>query len=132
MAARARSIELDLPAVPTSAAHARHAVVEMLRGLDVDLWPIELAVGEAVANAALHAYRGRDPGHVHVRAFVDDDGLLTVVVADDGVGMSPNPDSPGLGVGLVLIERVAHQLDIESEREAGTRLIIRLRLFPVV
>jgi len=97
----------------------------MLDGLSVDLWPVELVVSEAVTNAILHAYRDRERGRVEVEASLDD-GVLTLVVADHGVGMSPNPDSPGLGLGLSLIERLVEEMHVQSA--AGTRLLLRLRL----
>jgi anti-sigma regulatory factor (Ser/Thr protein kinase) len=99
----------------------------MLEGLDVDLWPVGLVVSEAVTNVVLHAYRDREPGRVLLEASVAG-GLLTVVVADDGIGMSRRPDSPGLGVGLALIRRLAQDMDVASDR--GTRLLVRLRLAP--
>jgi serine/threonine-protein kinase RsbW/stage II sporulation protein AB (anti-sigma F factor) len=99
----------------------------MLAGVDVDLWPVGLVVSEAMTNVVLHAYRDREPGSVRLEASVAE-GLLTVVVADDGIGMSPRADSPGLGMGLVLIRRLAENVDVVSER--GTRLLVRLRLTP--
>jgi serine/threonine-protein kinase RsbW len=97
----------------------------MLDGLDVDPWSVGLVVSEAVTNVVLHAYRGGEPGRVRVKASMEAE-LLTLVVVDDGVGMSPNPDSPGLGVGLVLIERLAEHMEIHNA--GGTRLVVRLRL----
>jgi anti-sigma regulatory factor (Ser/Thr protein kinase) len=99
----------------------------MLEGLDVDVWPVGLVISEAVTNVVLHAYRHREPGSVRMKATVAD-GLLTVVVADDGIGMSPRSDSPGLGVGLALIRRLAQDVDVEID--GGTRLLVRLRLAP--
>jgi hypothetical protein len=64
----------------------------MLDGLDVDLWPVGIVVSEAVTNVVLHAYRDSESGRVRVSAFLQDT-VLTLVVADDGVGISPNPDS---------------------------------------
>jgi serine/threonine-protein kinase RsbW len=122
-----RSLDLELPAVPESVPRARRAVGGMLEGLDVDLWPVGLVVSEAVTNVVLHAYRDRDPGSVRMQATVAG-GLLTVVVADDGIGIAPRSDSPGLGVGLALIRHLAEDVNVESD--GGTRLLVRLRLAP--
>ncbi len=122
-----RSLELELPAVPQSAAQARRAVAGMLGGLDVDLWPVRLVVSEAVTNVVLHAYRDREPGRLRLQATLAD-RLLTVVVTDDGIGMAPRADSPGVGVGLVVIRRLAEDVAVETDR--GTRMRIRLRLAP--
>ena len=51
----------------------------MLDRLDVDLWPVQLVVSEAVANAVVHAYPDRAPGQVRLEASLEDK-LLTVVV----------------------------------------------------
>jgi anti-sigma regulatory factor (Ser/Thr protein kinase) len=71
----------------------------LLDRLDVDLWSVQIVVSEAVANAVIHAYPDRAPGQVRLEAWLDDE-LLTVVVADDGVGMSSGRGSHGLGEGL--------------------------------
>jgi two-component sensor histidine kinase len=63
------------------------------------LWPVGIVVSEAVTNVVLHAYRDGESGRVRVQASLQDT-LLTLVVADDGVGMMANPDSPGLAAGL--------------------------------
>ena len=55
---------------------------------------VMVAVGEACANAAEHAYRGREPGPMSVTAQVDVDGVLTVVVRDEGAWRPPDRD-PG-------------------------------------
>jgi anti-sigma regulatory factor (Ser/Thr protein kinase) len=84
---------------------------------------IALAVSEALSNAVLHAYVGHDsPGDVGVNAWVDG-RALRVVVCDDGVGMLPRTDSPGLGLGLSLIARTTEHLEVESPDAApGMRL----------
>jgi len=120
-----RSLELVLPAVPASVPHARRAVASLLDRLDVDLWAVEMMVSEAVTNAVVHAYPHGAPGQVRLEAWLDD-ALLTVVVGDDGVGMSSGRASPGLGEGLAVIRRLAAEVDIHSR--GGTRLVMRLRL----
>jgi serine/threonine-protein kinase RsbW len=84
---------------------------------------IALAVSEALSNSVLHAYVGRpEPGPVTVEAWSSDRGLI-VVVTDEGMGMLPRLDSPGLGIGLPLIAQMADNLDIEDpEGRPGVRL----------
>ena len=98
----------------------------MLDRLDVDLWVVQIVVSEAVANAVVHAYPDRAPGQVRLEAWLDDELLLTVVVADDGVGMSSGRGGHGLGEGLAVIRRLAREVEVHSR--GGTRLVMRLQL----
>jgi anti-sigma regulatory factor (Ser/Thr protein kinase) len=97
----------------------------LLDRLDVDLWAVQMVVSEAVANAVVHAYPDRAPGQVRLEAWLDDE-LLTVVVADDGVGMSSERGSHGLGEGLTIIRRLAREVEVHSRD--GTRLVMRLQV----
>jgi serine/threonine-protein kinase RsbW len=97
----------------------------MLEGLEFDLWAVGIVISEAVTNVVLHAYRDGKSGHVRVQASLQDT-VLTLVVADDGVGMAPNADSSGLGLGLALIRSLAEHLEVR--RADGTTLVARLRL----
>src|SRR5437762_1431873 len=92
------------PAVPEAVADLRSTVVGYARrnGADPDaLSAICLAVSEAATNAVMHAYPGAAPGAIHVEAECEG-AALRVVVSDEGGGMVPRPDSPGLGLGLPL------------------------------
>lgn len=90
---------------------------------------IGLAISEAVTNAVIHAYpRDAQPGSLHVQASVDG-GWIELRVVDDGSGMAPRDDSPGLGLGLPVIHRVADQVEVRTPRGGhGTELRIRFRL----
>ena len=66
-------------------------------------WAVRLAVSEAVTNVVRHAYVGREVGTVSIGAHLDGDGVLVVLVDDDGVGPVPRMDSPGSGFGLGLV-----------------------------
>src|ERR1043165_1757766 len=89
-------LDVDLPAEPRSASRARGAVLDALKGIAVDRDAIGVVVSEAVTNAVIHAYRDRErPGEVHVSARLDDEGV-EIAVVDDGVGLSPRADSPGV------------------------------------
>jgi serine/threonine-protein kinase RsbW len=122
-----RSLELDLPAVAESCPHARDAVRVALAGTAVAISAVALAVTEAVTNVVVHAYHGRDstgePGRVRLTLDLDADGAW-VVVADDGLGMAPRADSPGLGLGLSLIANVCDELEID-QRADGTTVHMR-------
>ena len=124
-----RPVVLDLPAEPSSARTARHAVCELLDGLDADRSGVMLAVSEAVTNAILHAYRGDpDAGRVRVRAELYAHDSLDVTVEDDGVGMWVRPDSPGIGLGLPTISAVADTFDIDVRSSGGTAVRMRFEL----
>ena len=49
---------------------------------------IKTAVSEAVTNAIVHGYRGREDGLVHMSAEYGDRRLLTVVIRDEGCGIA--------------------------------------------
>jgi diguanylate cyclase (GGDEF)-like protein len=82
---------------------------------------VALATSEALNNAVVHAYAGRDiPGIVAVDAWRSERSLH-VVVCDEGSGMIPCAASAGLGMGLPLIARLTRQLVIE-ETGGGVRV----------
>ena len=117
----AASFETSFPADPTAPAFARRAVREFLNGHGADpraLADVMLALSEIVTNAVVHGYRGA-AGEVRVAAEHSHDELL-LSVADHGRGMSPRHDSPGLGLGLPLVGRIAKRVDITAEAGGGT------------
>jgi serine/threonine-protein kinase RsbW/stage II sporulation protein AB (anti-sigma F factor) len=125
------SFRRALPAVPASVTALRHALTDFVAAAGIGepvLRSVKLAVSEAVTNAVVHAYAGAQrPGEVRVRACVRDDELA-ITVADDGCGMVPRLDSPGLGVGLPLIAHTADTLDIDHPPGGGTELRMTFRI----
>jgi serine/threonine-protein kinase RsbW/stage II sporulation protein AB (anti-sigma F factor) len=87
---------------------------------------VRLASSEALTNAVLHAYRGR-PGNVYVSAALVSRQLL-LLVADDGRGLEPRTDRPGLGLGLGLISQVSDDLSIVPRGGGGTEVRMRFDL----
>ena len=108
-----------------SVAEARNAVSAFAAsaGATADaLAAVSLAVSEAVTNAVLHAYLDRDqPGPVEVRARREAETVV-VEVADEGRGMLPRTDSPGLGLGLPLIAQMTESLEVHDRAGGGTEI----------
>ena len=89
---------------------------------------VVLCISEAVTNAVLHAYRDRDdPGAIEMTAFEDDDGSLWFGVRDDGHGLAPRPDSPGLGLGLPIISQTAARMEVRTPEEGGTEIVMHFQ-----
>jgi serine/threonine-protein kinase RsbW len=115
----------SLPALPESVPALRAAVADFVSAAGVGepyVDAVKLAVSEAVTNVVMHAYVEADePGAVRVVTCLRE-GEIEVVVSDDGHGMMPRLDSPGLGVGLPFIADTADTLDIASGEGGGTVL----------
>jgi anti-sigma regulatory factor (Ser/Thr protein kinase) len=84
-----------------------------------------LAVTEACTNVVVHAYADRDaPGDLEVRA-AKVAGALIVEVADEGRGLLPRLETPGLGLGVLLMARLA---DVFEMRTDGERRGVAVRM----
>jgi anti-sigma regulatory factor (Ser/Thr protein kinase) len=117
------SLHLSLAAEPESVGKARHAVADFAREHGADGDDVALAVSEGVSNCVIHAFRGREKGHIDIRAIADA-AMVVVSISDDGVGVTPNPDSPGLGLGLALIGSLASAVELNRDGH-GTTLVMR-------
>jgi anti-sigma regulatory factor (Ser/Thr protein kinase) len=126
-------IELQLPAVPNSVPAARRVLEAFLDAHNVDPGMrarVALATTEAVTNVVIHAYRyAAEPGELTLRGEIRGTQLL-VSVGDDGCGLRPRLDSPGLGLGITVMSRQAAELAfvVTPERPAGTEVRLRFDL----
>jgi anti-anti-sigma factor len=94
---------------------------------------VMVAVGEACANAAEHAYRGTEPGPMSVAAAVDVDGVLTVTVRDEGTWRPPDRDPGDRGRGLLIMRQLVDTVTLdEYVRGTSVTLSVRLRRTPDV
>ena len=112
------------PARPDQVGLARREVEAYARAHGaIDPAGIALAVSDAVTNAVVHAYvDAAEPGDVEVRAHRHPGNGLEVQVCDDGRGMKPRSDSPGLGVGLPLVAKLAQHFRMEARPSGGTAI----------
>ena len=123
-------LELKLPARAENVAVIRHAFGGFAEALSVDeqtLADIKLAVTEACTNVVIHAYEDHENGNLEVDASIDD-RRLTVVIRDNGRGIVPRPDSPGLGLGLPLIATLAETLELGKDKADHTEVRMTFRL----
>ena len=127
-AAPSQSIEASYPALADGVVQARRAVSVWLGALSADVLmsgDIALAVSEACTNAVTHGYRDGDPGVFRVRAESVNEAIC-VTVSDDGVGLLPRSDSPGLGLGLPLMALLTDRLKIATADD-GTGTVVTMR-----
>ena len=118
--------DLDLPAV-------RRHLGAWLAGLGMGEQyrvGVMVAVGEATANAAEHAYRGGEPGRMQVTAAVDVDGQLTVTVRDQGRWRPPDRDPGDRGRGLLIMRQLVDGVVLQGEHGTTVTLSMRLRRSP--
>jgi serine/threonine-protein kinase RsbW len=117
-------LEISLPARPENVAIVRHVMGGVGDALGVDpavLADIRLAISEACANVVVHAYPGDEEGLLDVEVSTAP-GCLEISVRDQGRGMAPRADSPGLGVGLPLIASLAETLELTNGPQGGTEV----------
>jgi len=117
-------LELSLPARPENVAIVRHVLGGVGDALGVSselLADVRLAVSEACANVVVHAYRDVEEGLLDLEVSAGP-GALDIVVRDQGRGMAPRADSPGLGVGLPLIASIAETLELSNAPGGGTEV----------
>ena len=120
---------LSLPARAENVAVVRHAfggLGEVMGVPEQLLSDIKLAVTEACTNVVIHAYPdGEGPMEVHA---VLGDEELSVIVRDEGRGVVPRADSPGLGLGLPLIATLAESLELGTGDDDATEVRMTFRI----
>ncbi|MFZ0089902.1 MAG: ATP-binding protein [Solirubrobacteraceae bacterium] len=126
-----RSLNQTYEATPASVGEGRARLTEFAAAAGAapdQVEAVRLASSEAMTNVVLHAYRGA-PGAIYVNAAVVSEELW-VLIADDGCGLQPRADRPGLGLGLGLIAQISDDFAIVSRASGGTEVRIRFDLEP--
>ena len=117
-------LELTVRSHPRSVTETRKKVAEYAEAGGANRSEVELAVAEAVSNAVVHAFEGRDDGVITVGAEIHGPNQLVVQVADNGSGMTTLARSPGAGFGLPIIGALTDSVEIYTGAQ-GTRLELR-------
>jgi serine/threonine-protein kinase RsbW len=128
--ASARTLCLRRDAVRTVVGELRGAVVafaETHGASTAQRDDIALAVSEAISNVVVHAYpTAETSGPVTVDAWVQG-ATLVIEVGDEGRGMAPRTDSPGLGLGMPLMARLSEAIQVE-DRCPPPGMVLRLQM----
>jgi PAS domain S-box-containing protein len=123
-------LEVEVPADPDQVALVRRRLRHWLarHGVPAEqAYDIVIAVGEACANAAEHAYAG-EQGTLALAARIDDEGL-ELRVRDHGRWREPV--ERGRGLGLPLMRKTMDVVELDTG-EGGTEVRMRRTLAPRV
>jgi serine/threonine-protein kinase RsbW len=119
---------LRAPAEPGAIGQLRREVVAYAAQVGADeavREALRLAVSEALTNVVVHAYDG-ERGMMTLEAGCEDAGQLLIRVLDEGRGLTPRPVSPGLGLGLGLMAKMADGFLIAS-RDGTPGTVVSMR-----
>ena len=102
----------------------------VLLGIDAAV-PCGLILNELISNTLKHAFPDGRSGQIRVELGQDDDQQVTLVVADNGIGLPPDfsileTDSLGMQLVDTLVEQLDGTLEIQSQ--AGTQFKITFPL----
>jgi anti-anti-sigma factor len=126
-----RPLVEQMAADPAELATMRRTVARWAAaaGLPADaVDDLQLALGEAMANAVEHAYAGDTHGVCEYRIDLEPDGTVRVSVTDPGRWRPPPADRGHRGRGLELISALADDVEVDRTPGAGVGTTVRFRI----
>ncbi|OZI11968.1 anti-sigma F factor [Bacillaceae bacterium SAS-127] len=131
-------MNVQFSAISQNESFARVTVAAFIAQLDPtmdELTEVKTVVSEAVTNAIIHGYEGNPAGMVYISVVLDD-GLIDLVIRDEGVGMenveearqplfTTKPDLERSGMGFTIMENFMDEVEVTSHQGSGT--VIRLK-----
>ncbi|HEY9600595.1 MAG TPA: histidine kinase dimerization/phosphoacceptor domain -containing protein [Allocoleopsis sp.] len=96
--------------------------------------PCGLIINELVSNSLKHAFPNNHEGKIQIEFHANSEGLLTLIVRDNGVGLPEDfdletPHSLGLTLVYELVEQLEGTLDLDRSR--GTEFRITFPRTPI-
>lgn len=119
-------IDIEAPAVPSSARILRQSLRRLAAGVGLDeqrAFGLLVAAGEAISNVIEHAYGLRE-GLIHVTGRRIENSLV-VEIKDSGTWRAPR--SEGRGRGIALMRSIVDEADVEAD-SSGTTVRLALSL----
>lgn len=124
---------LTMDAQPENESFARTVVASFCLNANPTLEEIsdvKTAVSEAVTNAIVHAYAGRESGKIKIKCKLNKN-KLSIEISDSGVGIADvekakepffttKPDEERSGMGFTVMESFMDSLKVVSEENKGT------------
>lgn len=135
-------MELTFLSRAQNEAFARVAIAAFVVQLNPtlpEMADIKTAVSEAVTNAIVHGYAGREDGLVTVQASYDDGHILTVSISDTGCGIkdvatamlpfySTGDGTERSGMGFCVMQTFMDAVEVSSAVGKGTTVLMRKRI----
>jgi two-component sensor histidine kinase len=88
--------------------------------------PVGLIVNEAVTNSIKYAFNERHAGRISI-AMAEREGIITLIIADNGKGFVPKDEDESKSLGIQLIRGLSKQINgsVLIEASIGTKVIIQ-------
>lgn len=135
---------LEIPSKSENESLARVVVAALIAQLDPtidELNDVKTAVSEAVTNAVIHGYENTE-GTIIIKADLYENEIV-VEIEDRGVGIkelekareplfTTKPEEERSGMGFTIMENFMDRIEIITEKNVGTRVIMRRRFNSVI
>ena len=132
-------MQIQFSAQARNEAFARVAIAAFVVQLNPtlpEMADVKTAVSEAVTNAIVHGYAGREDGLVTVEACYDEQHMLSVSIADSGCGIqdvatamlpfySTGDGAERSGMGFCVMQTFMDAVEVNSTVGEGTSVIMR-------
>lgn len=132
-------MEINFSAQARNEAFARVAIAAFAVQLNPtlpEMADIKTAVSEAVTNAIVHGYRGREDGMVRLSAEYGEEHVLTVRIEDEGCGIrdieaamqpfySTGDGAERSGMGFCVMQTFMDEVEVASTVDKGTSVVMR-------
>ena len=141
---RKNYLVLEIPSKSENESLARVVVAALIAQLDPtidELNDVKTAVSEAVTNAVIHGYENTE-GTIIIKADLYENEIV-VEIEDRGTGIkelekareplfTTKPEEERSGMGFTIMENFMDRVEIITETNVGTRVIMRRRFNSVV
>lgn len=130
-------VKIEFESRSQNEGFARVAIASFVAQLDPtveELTDVKTAVSEAVTNSIIHGYDGKVDGIIEIEAMIIENSVR-IIITDHGKGIediekaveplyTSRPDLERSGMGFTVMETFMDSMEVESEKEKGTKVIL--------